>query len=302
MAKSGFIIVSALLLLPVSFGQNTPAAKEYLGAAVDSRGAVYVLADQHVRAYDSAGKERLIPLKLARTANDPAFTRLICQAVAVSEKDEMAVLWSGLRMSGAVETYVFMAGSGRSVKLGRPLGTAFALALSSNGNIYVFGIPKNEAPALLIHEFGSDGRFSRSFHPGDDAFDIDSRRKLGRSQMVAMGDMVYVLSPLRSRLIYEYLGGTLTATHDLSALGPNGSSRRVISIFRQGSSLLAHTSVKAAAGGASQNEIIRIADGSVYRSIGNEEIVGPILGIAPNGGLIQRNAGASAARNTIAVR
>jgi hypothetical protein len=300
------LLSAAFLVVPTILGQSTPLPdpNKFLDAAVDSKGTVYELRQRHLRTYTASGEQTEIALNLSQTVPDPGFSRLISQALAITDKNEAAVLWSGSRPGGVVETYVYFVRSGRSVRLGRPLGSAIGLSISPTGDIYAFGVPKNQVPSMLIHQFDSRGEYVRSFHPHttNDSADHDARKSVSQSRMVCAGESLYVLSPFLSNLIFEYRGGNLTRTHDLAAAAPAGTSRSVISIFRAGNSVLAHTFVRKTSGGGSRSEILRVTDGLLYRSVASYEIAGPVLGITPDGRLVDRNASLGPSRNTISFR
>jgi hypothetical protein len=300
------ILLWAVFALPHTvYGQRSQLPNTFVDGVVDTQGTTYVLNNRSLSKLSPAGISAQIQLDLDQTIPDLRFKVVAYQAISVDRRDQPAVLWSGLMTNGSIATFVTFINSRKSIRLSLAFGTAISLSISPSSEIYVFGLPRNQSQLFLAHQFSATGDHIRSFHPhiSDTVNDYGAFKRLSQSRIVAMADAVYLFSPFLSSIIFEYRNGQLERTHDLcSACGSAIPNLRVLSIFALGESLLAHSIVRDEKGAVVRNEILRVVDGGLYRSVPIGELGGHILGLTPDGKFVYRDVGLGPSRDTIAVR
>jgi len=242
-----------------------------------------------------------IPFDVKSTLTDPEFLSYGFHAMALNQKDQPAVLWSGVRQNRTAETYVTFISSRVSVRLGYPVVIATGLAFGPADDIFIFGLVRHQEPVSLVHHFTRDGSYLKSFHPHISASveDVEATAKLGRSRVVVTTNAVYVASPFVSRIVFEYSSttGELVRQHDIGESTANGSRRKFLTIFARGGEALANSLVEN--GRSPISEIHRLKDGQLLMSIPATDLVGPVLGILPDGRAVGRNVSLSMQRYLI---
>ena len=297
------LLLWTLLALPHAlYAQSSQLPDTFVDGVVDSQGTTYVLKNRSLSTLTSTGISAQRQLDLDQSTPDLQFKAVAYQAVAVDPRDQPAVLWSGLMTNGSVTTFVTLVNSGESIRLSLAFGTAMSLSISASNEFYVLGLPRNQSQLFLAHQFSVMGNHIRSFHPhiSDTVNDYGAFKKLSRSRIVAMAGTVYLCSPFVSNNIFEYRNGHLERTLDLG-LASGIPNLRVLSIFAFGESLLAHSIGRDEKGALVRNDIFRVADGGLYRSVPIGELGGQILGLTPEGKIVYRDIGLGRSRDTVAV-
>jgi len=263
----------------------------FVGGVVDEAGQIYVLRRDSLQLFNSRDVVPVsIPLDVKSTLADPAFRNVGFHAIALNPKNQPAVLWSGVRQSGAEETYVTFIGLGFSVRLGRPAIIATDLAFGPMDDIFVCGLMR-QVPVSLVHHFARDGSYRTSFHPHISANpeDVQAIAKTGRSRVIVIGNAVYVASPFVSNTVFEYSSsGELVRQHDFGAPATGPNRRKFVTIFARGGEALAESVAENQ--GSFVNEIHRLRDGQLLLSIPARDLAGPVFGILPDGRVVYRNA------------
>ena len=299
------LIALAFILCVVPQRSNSQQGRDsrngFVDGVVDGTGQIYILRHNSIEMANSTEAPVPIPFDVKSTLTDPEFLSYGFHAIALNRKDQPAVLWSGVRQNRTAETYVTFISSRVSVRLGYPVVIATGLAFGPADDIFIFGLVRHQEPVSLVHHFTRDGTYLKSFHPHISASveDVEATAKLGRSRVVATTNAVYVASPFVSGIVFEYSSttGELVRQHDLGESTANGSRRKFLTIFARGGEALANSLVEN--GMSPISEIHRLKDDQLLMSIPATDLVGPVLGILPDGRAVGRNVSLSMQRDSI---
>ena len=299
------LIALAFILCVVPQRSNSQQGRDsrngFVDGVVDGTGQIYILRHNSIEMANSTEAPVPIPFDVKSTLTDPEFLSYGFHAMALNQKDQPAVLWSGVRQNRTAETYVTFISSRVSVRLGYPVVIATGLAFGPADDIFIFGLVRHQEPVSLVHHFTRDGTYLKSFHTHISASveDVEATAKLGRSRVVATTNAVYVASPFVSGIVFEYSSttGELVRQHDLGESTANGSRRKFLTIFARGGEALANSLVEN--GMSPISEIHRLKDDQLLMSIPATDLVGPVLGILPDGRAVGRNVSLSMQRDSI---
>jgi hypothetical protein len=284
--------------------RGVPGPGRFVGGVVDGVGQIYVLRRDSLETSNLGEAPESIPLDVRRTLADSNIRFIGFHAIALNQKKEPAVLWSGVRHSGAGETYVTFIGSGVNVRLEHPVILATGLAFDSTDEIFIFGLMRHQGPVSLVHHFARNGSYLKSFHPhvSDKVDDVAAWADLGRSRVIVTGNAVYVASPFLSDIVSEYsTSGEFVRQHDFGKSSASSSSRRkLLTIFAKDGEALADSQVNTE--GSATKEIHRLRDGQLVSSIPVSDAPGPVFGILPDGRSVYRNTTQTAKRDSIQIR
>ena len=305
-------IFATVLMFAAGQGQSQQGST-VLDGAVNEDGTTYILTPAGMKVIDAAqGTSQDATLDPKSTLTDhPGFTLSFNQALTL-ETDGPVILWSGKTSANVAETYVTFAASQASTKLTRAVGIAVDVAIASNGNIFVCGLSKGLDTQYIVHQFSSNGNYIRSFHLLDTTEPIHES-DLSHAKLVTTETGLYVVSPFLSNAVYEYgLNGTLTHTYNFDQIAPQGKARRLLTMFPKEGAVYVQSVVgdlierEGSPPGAMgmrnpESEVHSLQNGSTVLELSVQDPTSTILGITPDGKVIERSIAADATRNTISI-